>query len=258
MKRRWIASSMRVLGAGAAAAAAGYATVAGVAWYRYGRTSELDADQQDELLDSFMPRYDVIERHHISVNAPAALTFAAAREQALFDLPLVRLIFKTRELALGADPPDRLQPRGLLAAVRELGWGMLAERPDREIVMGAVTRPWEANVTFRAIPSADFASFSEPGLVKIAWTLRADPVTAQTSVFRTETRAVATDAYARAQFRRYWTFVSPGIWLIRRLSLGPLKRAAERASRASCARERVGESEGRSPSGKFDNTEARS
>ena len=227
MSRRWIGSSMRVLGAGAAAAAAGYATVAGAAWYQYGRTSELGADQQDELLDSFMPRYDVIERHHISVNAPAALTFAAAKEQALLDLPLVRLIFKTRELALGADLPDRPQPRGLLAAVRELGWGVLAERPDREIVMGAVTRPWEANVTFRAIPPADFTSFSEPGFVKIAWTLRADPTSARTSVFRTETRAIGTDPYACGRFRRYWAFASPGIWLIRRLSLGPLKSAAE-------------------------------
>jgi hypothetical protein len=50
-----------------------------------------------------------------------------------------------------------------------------------------------------------------------------------TSVFRTETRAVATDAFARAKFRRYWSFVSPGIWLIRRMSLGPLKREERRA-----------------------------
>ena len=227
MRPHWIGSSIRMLGAGAATAAAACGTIAAVAWYRYGRTSELAAGQQDELLDSFMPRYDVIERHHISVDAPAALTFAAAKEQRLIDLPLVRAIFKTREIVLGAEPPERLKPRALLAAVHELGWGVLAERPDREIVMGAVTRPWEANVTFRAIPPADFASFSEPGLVKIAWTLRADPVSAQTSVFRTETRAVATDEQARDRFRRYWAFASPGIWLIRRLSLGPLRRDAE-------------------------------
>ena len=73
MKPNWIGSSMRVLGAGTVTAAAAYATVAGVAWYRYGRTSELATDQQDELLDSFMPRYDVIERHQIDVDAPAAM-----------------------------------------------------------------------------------------------------------------------------------------------------------------------------------------
>lgn len=48
-----------------------------------------------------------------------------------------------------------------------------------------------------------------------------------------ERRAVATDATARTQFRRYRAFASPGIALIRRLSLQPLKRDAEQ--RASAA-----------------------
>ena len=109
-----------------------------------------------------------------------------------------------------------------------LGWGVLAEVPDREVVVGAVTKPWEANVTFQALPADQFAAFSQPEFVKIAWTLRADPVDDDTSVFRTETRAVATDATARARFRRYWAFASPGIAMIRRLSLQPLKRDAER------------------------------
>lgn len=219
---------MRALEVGAAAAAAAYATHAGLTWYRYGRISEPRTDERDELLDTFMPEYEVVERHHVKVAAPAAVTFAAAREQDLLGLPLVRLIFKAREFVLGARPGDRPRPRDLLRAVQELGWGVLAERQDREIVMGAVTTPWEPDVTFHAIPTPDFALFSEPGFVKIAWTLRADPINDCTSVFLTETRAIATDESARVRFRRYWAFTSPGIWLIRRLSLGPLKRGAER------------------------------
>lgn len=205
---------------------------AAVAWYRYGRVPQADDSERDDRLDRFMPVYDVVERHHVRVAAPAALTLAAAREQDLLQLPLVRSIFKAREVVLRARPDDRPQPHGLLAATQALGWGILAEVPDREIVVGAVTRPWEPNVTFRALPPDDFAAFSEPGFVKIAWTLRADPVDGQASIFRTETRAVATDASARARFRRYWAFASPGIALIRRLSLRPLKRDAERRARA--------------------------
>jgi hypothetical protein len=67
--------------------------------------------------------------------------------------------------------------------------------------------------------------------VKIAWTLRADPISRSQSIFRTETRAVATDAAARRKFRRYWAVLSPGIILIRRASLKPLKAAAEHAAR---------------------------
>ena len=115
---------------------------------------------------------------------------------------------------------------------KSIGWGVLAEVPGREVVMGAVTQPWEANVTFRALPPDDFAAFNEPGYVKIVWTLRADPITAAESVFRTETRVIATDAWARRKFRRYWSLLSPGIIIIRAVMLQPVKREAERRARA--------------------------
>jgi hypothetical protein len=220
-----------MVAAGAGVAAGVYGAHAAFVWRRYGRVPVPDASERDDLLDRFMPAYEVVERHHIRVAAPAAITLAAAREQDLLQLPLVRRIFKAREMVLGATPNNHPQPRGLVAATLALGWGILADVPDRELIIGAVTRPWEPNVTFRALPSDGFAAFCEPGLVKIAWTLRVDPVDAETSIFRTETRAMATDAAARARFRRYWAFASPGIALIRRLSLGPLAREAERRAR---------------------------
>jgi hypothetical protein len=189
------------------------------------------ASDQDALLDRFMRDYDVVERHGIRVAAPPAVTLVAACEQDLFHLPLVRAIFKAREILLRAKRDDRPRPRGLLVETLALGWGVLAEAPGREIVVGAVTKPWEPNPTFRALRPQDFAAFAEPGFVKIAWTLRADPLDGGGSRFRTETRAIATDATARTRFLRYWALVSPGIALIRRLSLRPLKREAERRAR---------------------------
>jgi hypothetical protein len=86
------------------------------------------------------------------------------------------------------------------------------------------------------VPPDEFRDFAEPGYVKIAWTLRADPDGGGASTFRTETRALATDAFARARFRAYWSLLSPGIYLIRWLSLGPVKaRAEHRASTATPA-----------------------
>jgi hypothetical protein len=112
--------------------------------------------------------------------------------------------------------------------MKALGWGVLAEAPGREIVMGGVTKPWEANPVFRALPADQFASFAEPDYVKIAFTLRASPEPDGSSIFRTETRAVATDAAARKKFRLYWSFLSPGITLIRAAMLPALRAAAER------------------------------
>jgi hypothetical protein len=161
------------------------------------------------------------------------VTFAAMCAVDFEQSPLIRAIVRGREWMMGSRPDDdRSRPRGLLAETQAMGWGVLAEDPDRVIVMGAVTKPWEPNVTFRALPPDAFARFDEPGFVKIAWTLEADPDDSG-SVARTETRAVATDAVSRATFRRYWRRVWPGIVLIRRIVLRTMKRDAERQAARS-------------------------
>ena len=214
-----------------AVAAAAYGAYVGIAWCRYGKVTPPAADEEDPLLNRFLPAYEIVERHRIRVEAPAAVTLAVARDSDLQASPLVRTIFRAREIMLGATPGERRSPRGLLAEMQSIGWGVLADVPGREIVMGAVTKPWEANVTFRGLPPDQFAAFNEGGYVKIAWTIRADPITASESVFRTETRAIATDPNARAKFRRYWSFLSPGIIVIRWALLGPVKKEAELRAR---------------------------
>ena len=95
-------------------------------------------------------------------------------------------------------------------------------------------------MTFRSVPADDFAAFAEPDYVKIAWTVRADPLDEKSAVFRTETRVLPTDAAARAKFRRYWPFFSPGIKLIRRVALREVRSQAARArGGVSSARVRV-------------------
>lgn len=228
---RYVRRGAAWLAAATGAAAFIYAALAGVMWVRYGSVAEPDGGEADPLLDRFMPVYEVAERHHIRVDAPAAVTLDAAREADIEASPVVRAIFRTRELVMGASG-TRARTPGLLADMRALGWGVLAEVPHREIVVGAVTRPWEADVTFRALPPDRFASFAEPGYVKIAWTLRADPLDSTRSTFRTETRVMTTDAEARRRFRRYWSMVSPGIIVIRWALLRPVKQDAERRAGA--------------------------
>jgi hypothetical protein len=225
-------SAARWLAFGTGVAAGTYGAYVGLTWLRYGHgkrpTNTKDADG---LLDLFIPEYEVAERHHVSIAAPPDITFAAACDMDLLDSRVVRAIFRGRELLLGAQPEENRLPRGLLAQTEALGWRVLAQIPGREIVMGAVTQPWKGDVRFQGVAPDEFAAFHEPDYVKIAWTLRADSAGAEKSVFRTETRVVCTDAAARTKFRRYWSFLSPGIILIRRLSLGPLKKAAEQRAR---------------------------
>jgi hypothetical protein len=218
---RWTAGSLGLM-------AVGYGAVVGTTWYRYGHIASAGSDERDPLLDEFMPEYDVAERHHVRVAAPAAMTLSAAADADLQQSTIVRAIFRAREVVLGAQPDAGTQPKGLLAQTTALGWRVLAEKPGREVVVGAVTQPWLPNVVFRGLGPEDFQAFQEPGYVKIVWTLRADPVGESESIFRTETRVTTTDPTARTRFRWYWARFSPGIILIRRVMLGLLKTDAER------------------------------
>ena len=171
------------------------------------------------------------------VAAPVEIAFQAACEMNIQQSVAVRAIFSARALVLGSAPEREARLLGLVDQARAWGWGVLAERPGREIVFGGVTQPWVANPAFRALPPDEFRGFDEPGYVKIAWTLRADPIDATKSIVRTETRVVTTDASSRAKFRRYWSIVMPGSVLIRRMALRLVKAEAERRARGAVARE---------------------
>jgi hypothetical protein len=226
---RWVRHSIvRALAVGAGVAVGAYGLTVFAAWLRFGRPRQSTGQEQDPLLNRFMPDYHIVERHQVPVEASPEATFAAACDLDLQQSRLIAAIFKARERVLGSSPDGLYRPRAFVPQAKALGWGVLAEIPGREIVMGAVTRPWEADVVFRALPPDQFASFDEPGYVKIVWTLRADPARDGGSIFRTETRATATDAGARRRFRRYWAFFSPGIILIRREALHQVKAEAER------------------------------
>ena len=173
----------RCIASGLGAVALGYTMFTASAWLCYGRPRrERDGATHDVLLDRFIPTYDVAEQHCVPVNAPADIAFAAACEMDLMSSPIVRAVFRLHELSMRAHPPpQQQQQRGLLAFIRSIGWGMLAQIPGREVILGTVTQPWQADVVFRALAPDQFAAFDEPGYVKIAFSLRADPAGSNTS-----------------------------------------------------------------------------
>jgi hypothetical protein len=228
-------SPARALRYAAAAAGAGLLGCGGyvaVAWARYGR-ADPRRHPRDELLDRFLPEPEVDEYHRLKVRAPAAVTFAAAKQMDIQASPVVKGIFWLRAIpSLLQGQPFRPQgSRSIVAETLDQGWGVLAEVPDREIVVGAYTQPWHEHVTFHPLPPEKFAAFSEPGYVKIVWTLAAEPAGPGESWFVTRTRVATTDAESRKKFRRYWAPMSAGIILIRYAGLPLVRKQAQRQAR---------------------------
>jgi hypothetical protein len=132
-------------GTAAGAGLVGFGVYAAVARARYGHIDP-QRHPRDELLDRFMPQPEVDEYHQLKVRAPAELTFAAAKQMDIQASPVAKAIFWLRAIpALARGEPFRpLGPKGIVAETLSIGWGVLAEVPGREIVIGAYTQPWQA------------------------------------------------------------------------------------------------------------------
>ena len=134
---RYIRSVVPWLAAGDGVGVGAYATYVGVAWCRYGNVRPPSRDEgTDPVLDRFMPVYEVVERHHVHVTAPAKIAFSAAVDLDLNQSAVIRAIFEGRELVLGSMSGRPAWSGALLAQLKEFGWGVLTEIPGREIVMG--------------------------------------------------------------------------------------------------------------------------
>jgi len=133
-----------------------------------------------------------------------------------------------REKVMGARATPAPRPSGFYDQMKSLGWGVLVEEPSRLLIAGSACQPWQADVTFTPIAAEEFAAYAEPDRMKIAWTIEVESLGPDRTRCLTETRAVATDAAARAKFLKYWRRIVIGVVAIRWLLLRGVRREAER------------------------------
>jgi len=87
-----------------------------------------------------MPDYEVSECHQLRVAASADIAFQAASETDLMRSPAIRAIFSARELLFGRVPSKFERQTRLIAFMKSIGWSVLAEVPNGEMILGAVTQ----------------------------------------------------------------------------------------------------------------------
>jgi hypothetical protein len=190
------------------------------------------------LIDRSLPRYDFVVAHAGVFRAPPETCYRAARDLDLLQDPVVRTLLGMRALPqriagrVGGDR-DAAAPGAPSRTFRlddmvssELGWILLGEEPDVQIVLGQIGRPWKpvgASEGPAVAPTA-FASFDGPGYAKIAFSLGVQPYGATSSLLTMETRVAMTDPESLRRFTRYWMVVAPLIRLIDRMTLRLLAR----------------------------------
>ncbi len=159
-----------------------------------------------------IPEWDVRTRRSIVVDAPPHAIWRAVHETTIGETRVARVLFRIRGLPAGSSRP-------FLALE---GFARVAEQPERELVVGAVGKPWAPRGGL--LTEADVATFDRPGYARMALNVTLDDRT-----LATETRVACTDPRSRLLFRLYWLVVGPFSGLVRDDWLRAIKHRAERA-----------------------------
>ena len=179
-------------------------------------------------LDSFAPNPDVVETHSIDIAASREVVYRALWTTDIGGSIVIKLLLALRslpEFVLHGSRPRNSEVN--LQTLIDSGFGVLAEEPGEEIVLGVTGRFWRPTGNLSPFKREDFDQPVPPGIVHAVWNFSVCEGRDGLSILSTETRVKCGDVASRRKFRLYWFFVRPFSGLIRRLMLRSVKRACE-------------------------------
>jgi len=184
-------------------------------------------------LDQFAPVYQFSEFHSIRITAPKEQVYRALKSVTAKEIALFRALTWLRRFGLPGpesilNPPPHVP---LLNVATRTSFLVLAEEPDREIVLGTlVAAPPGWRPSSKPTPDsfrAFFVTTNHPGFASAAMNFRIEDAGPAACTLTTETRVYATDASTRRRFALYWRVIDPGSALIRRMWLRAIARRAK-------------------------------
>ena len=180
------------------------------------------------LIDSFAPNPDAVETHRIAINASPEAVYRALWTADLGSSLVIKFLLALRALPEFFLHPGKPLPhdrRITLPTLIDAGFGLLAEQPGKEIVLGVIGRFWRPTGNLSPFNRADFDAPVPAGFARAVWNFHVEGVNDRTTL-TTETRVICGDRSSRRKFRAYWFFVRPFSGLIRRLMLRAVRQTS--------------------------------
>jgi hypothetical protein len=181
------------------------------------------------LIDSFAPNPDAVETHAIVIRAPRQIVYHTLWTTDLGGSPIIKFLLGLRSLPEIVASGFRSLPKNREVTMRTLidaGFGVLAEKPGEEIVLGVTGRFWRPTGNLSPFNRADFDQPVPTGLARGVWNFSVSESNGRT-ILRTETRVTCGDDASRRKFLAYWLIVRPFSGLIRLIMLRRVRKTAE-------------------------------
>jgi hypothetical protein len=181
------------------------------------------------LIDSFAPNPDAVEVHSIAINASREKVYDALWTGDLGGSLIIKLLLLVRSLpglVMHRSSPRPRNQEITLQTLIDSGFGVLAEKPGEEIVLGVTGKFWRPTGNLSPFRRDDFDHAVSPGVARAVWNFSVSESRNGLTILSTETRVTCGDAASRRKFRAYWFFVRPFSGLIRRLMLNNVRKAA--------------------------------
>lgn len=170
------------------------------------------------LIDAILPEYHKREYHDIQIFGNRSLVYQAVRTLDFSDSMIIRTLFRLRGL-----PATSTNLDGLL----QVGFLLLDEIPDVEIVLGLVGKFWTLRAQILKLDASQYAEFNQRGYAKLAWNFAIQEYAAGTVRLSTETRIACIDNHSKSRFKLYWFLIGRFSGLTRREMLRGVKRMVE-------------------------------
>jgi hypothetical protein len=180
------------------------------------------------MLDQLISTPRLIEIDHVDLAAPPERVWQLVRHGDLARSPLIHALFELRALPgrlSGKQQSTTLRIDDLRSSPEQPGFQLLLERAPYGFAVGSIGKVWHGEIPFAHVANAiEYAVFSEPDFVKVAWAVRLVPLGEHDTRLELEVRVDATDDAAWAKFERYFLLIGPGSHFIRRTLLSGLAR----------------------------------
>lgn len=182
------------------------------------------------LIDSFAPSPDATETHRVAIKASRQTVYRTLWTGDLGGSPIIKLLLTFRALPQFVAHPCRAWPRKreiTLQTLIDSGFGLLAEKPPEEIVLGVTGRFWRPTGNLSPFNRKDFDKAVPAGLARAVWNFSVSETVNGQTILQTETRIICGDPASRRKFLAYWLLVRPFSGLIRLIMLRRVRNLAE-------------------------------